>query len=60
MTDKFLTPAEIADQLKIHERTVHRWLNDGKLKGIKLDRFWRIEAKEFAAFLDRHKEKVEH
>lgn len=54
MPDRYLTPAEIAEKLQVHERTVHRWLTSGKLKGIKLERFWRVKPEEFEAFLAQH------
>jgi excisionase family DNA binding protein len=34
--EKLLTPAQVADRLQIHERTVTRWLRDGYMRGFKL------------------------
>ncbi len=31
--ERWLTVAEIAARLKVHEQTVRRWLRDGKLVG---------------------------
>lgn len=57
MVIDFFTPAEIAERLKINERTVHRWLNAGKLNGIKLEKHWRIRKEDFDAFITAHENK---
>lgn len=59
MQDRLLTPAEIADKLQVHERTVHRWIKDGKLQAIRIERFWRIEQKDFQTFLNEHRVRVQ-
>lgn len=52
--EKLLTPAQIADTLQVSEKTVRRWLNEGKLSGIKLEQFWRVKPADFEAYLARH------
>jgi excisionase family DNA binding protein len=32
---RFLTPAEVATILEVHQKTVHQWLRTGKLEGTK-------------------------
>jgi excisionase family DNA binding protein len=51
---QFLTVNEVAEKLQVHPRTVKRWLNDGKLKGVLLgDRAgWRVSTKQFEEFVD--------
>ncbi|MDX1424416.1 MAG: helix-turn-helix domain-containing protein [Kiloniellales bacterium] len=49
-----LTPAQVADRLQIHERTVTRWLREGYLRGFKLGKEWRIAPADLEAFMDRH------
>lgn len=39
---KWLTPAEVAGMLQVHEKTVRRWLNEGTLRGSLLGRVWRV------------------
>lgn len=47
-----LEPAEIAKQLRVHERTVKRWLDDGKLLGARLPSGeWRITKSAYEAWL---------
>jgi len=33
MTDRFITVAEAAELLRIHQQTVRLWLREGKLRG---------------------------
>lgn len=46
-----LTIKEIALELKVHERTVRRWIHDGKLKAQKIQGVRRIERQEYERFL---------
>jgi excisionase family DNA binding protein len=52
--DELLTVAEVAKRLKAHPESVRRWLNSGRLRGVKPagDSFgWRVRASEVARFL---------
>ena len=44
-----LTIEEAAARLKLKPQTVRDWLHDGKLKGVKIGRVWRVDAE----YLDR-------
>ncbi len=52
--EKLLTPAQVADRLQIHERTVTRWLRDGYVRGFKLGKEWRIAPADLESFIDSH------
>lgn len=56
---KFLTREEVANHLRVHVRTVERWLRKKALKGYKLGKgrtaLWRIPEEELNKFLERHK-----
>jgi excisionase family DNA binding protein len=52
--EKLLTPAQVANRLQIHERTVTRWLRDGYLRGFKLGKEWRIAPADLESFMDSH------
>ncbi len=52
--EKLLTPAQVADRLQIHERTVTRWLRGGYLRGFKLGKEWRISPTDLSAFMEEH------
>ncbi|MCE7874680.1 DNA-binding protein [bacterium CPR1] len=49
--DDIMTPVEVARRLKVKKRTVLEWLRQGKLKGLKLGRLWRIRARDLDQFL---------
>lgn len=51
MTDRLLTPEQVAARLQVTARTVYRWLMEGRLPGVKLGRLWRIRPEAFDAFL---------
>jgi excisionase family DNA binding protein len=40
--DEILEPKEVAKLLKVHQRTVVRWAEQGKLPGFKLGDLWRF------------------
>jgi excisionase family DNA binding protein len=48
---ELLTIAEVCALLKVHERTVYRWLKGGRLRAFKAGKLWRIPAGALDAFL---------
>jgi len=56
---EFYTRNEVAKHLRVHPRTVERWLQNGSLKGYKLGdgktALWRIPKVEVEKFLTKHK-----
>ena len=40
--EKYYSPAEVAVQLDVCQRTVYKWLRGGELEGIKRGKLWRI------------------
>ena len=51
--DEYLTPTEVAEKLKIHERTVRRLLADGVLPGVRIGaKVWRISAAALRAYVE--------
>lgn len=51
--ERLLTPAEIVTRLSVSLVTVGRWLREGKLKGVKAGRQWRVRESDLEAFLTR-------
>jgi len=45
------TVKEIAKELRVTERTVRRWVHDGKLKALKVQGILRVEPQEYQRFL---------
>jgi excisionase family DNA binding protein len=55
--ERWLTVAQIAEQLQVHEETVRRWLRDGRLRGRNFGgkSGYRVRESELIAFLDEDK-----
>lgn len=55
---EFYTRSEVAAYLRVHERTVDRWIQSGAIKGYKLGKgktaVWRIRKSEVESFLKKH------
>lgn len=49
---KLYTIAEVAEILKVTERTVYNYVKDRTLKAAKIGKHWRIRASDFKAFID--------
>ena len=47
-----LTVKELASLIKVHETTIKRALKNGKLKGFKATRDWRISKDEVLKWID--------
>jgi excisionase family DNA binding protein len=49
---ELLTVSETAEKLKVDEETIRRWLQTGKLKGIKISpQAWRVRQSDLDNFL---------
>ena len=54
-TLQMLTPGDVAGILGVHQKTVHLWLRNGKLKGIKISyRAWRIPRSALEQFIEQN------
>jgi excisionase family DNA binding protein len=49
--DKFYTPEEIAERLKVSTKTVQAWLSKGQLKGFRAGKMWRVTREALEEFL---------
>ena len=50
--DKSLLPGEAAEELRIAEPTLRRWLREGRVHGVRLGNRWRIPASEIRRLLE--------
>lgn len=48
---KLLTVREVAETLRVRENSVYRWINQGRMKQIKVGRSVRIDEKELERFV---------
>ena len=53
MTDEILTIRDVADLLKINEKTAYKLAAEGKLPGFKVGGSWRFERQEIANWMKR-------
>lgn len=52
---EFYTAEDLADKIGVNIMTIYRYIKAGKLKAFKFGKEFRIEAKEFENFLNKHK-----
>lgn len=54
MTEReYLTPSEVATQLRVSTDTVMRWLRTGQLQGEKAGKQWRVSTDTLQAYMKR-------
>jgi excisionase family DNA binding protein len=49
----YLTVEQVAEMLQVHQNTVYRWLENGKMKGALIGGTWRIRKLDIDAFFDQ-------
>lgn len=52
---EFYTAEDLADKIGVNIMTIYRYIKAGKLKAFKFGKEFRIDAKEFENFLNKHK-----
>jgi excisionase family DNA binding protein len=52
--ERWLTPQEVGTLLGKSRYTIIRWLKEGYLEGVKLQRSWRVTPAALDAFVARH------
>jgi excisionase family DNA binding protein len=53
--ERFLSLEDVAERLQVSDRTVRRWVKDGKLAAYKPGREWRIRPSDLEEFLESRK-----
>lgn len=53
MSDEILTIREMAELLKINEKTAYRLAGDGKIPGFKVGGSWRFDRREISEWIKR-------
>ena len=53
--DDILTPKEIAEYMKVKDRTVRKWINEARLEAAKIGNRWRIEKEDLEQFIQDRK-----
>jgi excisionase family DNA binding protein len=52
MIEKFFTTEQVANILQVHPFTILKFIKEGKLKGVKLGRMYRIKESDVKIFLE--------
>jgi excisionase family DNA binding protein len=56
--DEILTLREVADYLKLTERTLYRLTQEGRLPGFKVGNSWRFRLRDIEAWIEAQKAEV--
>lgn len=51
-TMKVYTLEELVELLKVTKRTLYNYIKEGKLKAVKMGKYWRVTQKQLDAFLN--------
>jgi excisionase family DNA binding protein len=51
--EELLTTEEAIKILKIHPKTIRLWLREGKIKGVKIGKEWRIAKSSLLEFIQQ-------
>lgn len=52
---QFYTAKDLAEKLGVNIMTIYRYIKSGRLKAFKFGKEFRVDTKEFEAFLNKHK-----
>ena len=55
MTNEIMTLKEVADYLKLAEKTAYRLAAEGKLPGFKVGGSWRFKREDIATWIEKSK-----
>ena len=50
----YITPEEIAEELRVNLKAVYTWLRKGEIRGIKVGKVWRVRRVDYDLFLEMH------
>jgi len=59
MTDEILTLKEVAEYLKLAEKTAYRLAAEGKLPGFKVGGSWRFKREDVLTWIEEQKRNAE-
>lgn len=52
-TLKIYTQEEVQTLLKVTQRTIYNYIKEGKLKAVKIGKYWRVKHTDLQDFIDR-------
>lgn len=51
----YYTPQEVADTLKVHRRSITRWIREGRLTAVRIGGQYRISKQDLERFLEERR-----
>ena len=54
---QLMTVTEVSEILKVRKETVYGWIKQGELACIRLDKLIRVDERDLADFISRHKQR---
>jgi excisionase family DNA binding protein len=52
LEERLFSAEEVAERLGMSKYTITEWLKAGRLRGIKIGKYWRVKESDLQAFLD--------
>ena len=52
MEERFFTVEEISELLKLHPKTIQRYIREGKLRAVKYGKAWRVSGHDLSLFTE--------
>jgi excisionase family DNA binding protein len=52
LEERLFTPQDVAERLGMSKYTITEWLKTGRLKGVKIGKYWRVKASDLQTFID--------
>lgn len=52
MEEKFFTVEDIGEMLKMHSKTIQRYIREGKLRAVKYGKAWRVSGHDLSLFTE--------
>jgi excisionase family DNA binding protein len=49
--ERLFSVEEVADRLGMSRYTISDWIKAGRLKGVKIGKYWRVKASDLEAFI---------
>jgi len=56
--EKYYTPEEVANLIKVSRKTIYNWIQEGRLKAVKIGHFWRVSESELNRLLKGEKKET--
>ena len=52
---KYYTARQVADILEVHERSISRWIKEGKLPAVRIGNRYRVSHEDLERFLEERR-----